>query len=111
MQEPNDVFGDIITASKDGLQPVEKAAAALQEQLERHRTERKQERFFWFFAMTALANVIVGSLAPWLPTVIFFLFSVTGLVALASWLEVPWIVRNLERMLDSAHNMKNGGTE
>lgn len=110
MPELRDKFDIVLTKSPDELTSVEKAAAALQEQLELQRTERKQERFFWFFAVTALANVIVGSLAPWYAASIFVLFSLTGLVALASWLEVPWIVRHLERWLDRAHS-KNEGTE
>ena len=99
-----------IARSPDNLAPIDNAAAALQEQIEHQRTERKQERFFWFFAVTALLNVLFFTLAPWAAAICFLLFSLVGLIGLAKWLEVPWVVTHLERWLEKAGNMK-GGTE
>lgn len=100
-----------LAQSPDELNPVEKAAAELGQQLETIKTERKQERYFWIFCVVALLNVIVISFAPVLASGTFLIFSLIALIGLASWLEVPWIVRHLERWLDRTHNAKPGETE
>lgn len=63
-------------------------------------TERKQERFFWLFASAALLNALVTSLAPTTAAAGLLLFTLIGLIAAASWLEVPWIAGNLQTWLD-----------
>ena len=110
--EQNEHRGGLIARSPDSLAAIEKAAAALQEQIEQQRTERKQERFFWFFAVSSLLNVIFFSLAPWLAASCFLLFSLVGLIGLAKWLEVPWVVTHLTKMLNLAHKANGDkGTE
>lgn len=101
-----------VLESKDKVEPVESAAAALEYQIEHLRTERKQERFFWLLAVTALLNVGVASIGV-ANEVVFLLFSLIFLIGAAKWLEVPWIVYHLEKWLYQRLGGKSGdsGTE
>jgi len=104
-------FGTSIAKSPNEVAPIENAVAALQEQIEQQKTERKQERFFWFFTVTALLNVLFSSLAPWHAATVFLIFSLIGLIGLAKWLEVPWVVTHLERWFDRTGPPKPSDTE
>lgn len=59
--------------------------------------------------MTALLNVLVGTLAPWGAAAIFLIFSLILLIGCAHWLEVPWIVTHLERLFNRAMADKHPG--
>jgi hypothetical protein len=92
----------VVLQPRDGVASIEKAAAALELQLEVVKTERKQERFFWIFGVVGLMNVIIVNSTPWYGASCFLLFSLIFLIAAARYLEVPWIVQHLERWLDRA---------
>lgn len=70
--------------------------AALEEQLEDIKTDRKKERYFWIFVVTALLNVIIASFAPTFAASIMLLFSLVMLIGIAKYLGVPWVVVHLE---------------
>lgn len=89
---------------------MENAADALAQQIEQLRTERKQERFFFIFAITALIDVIIANSMSAASLAIFVPLSLIFLACIASWLEVPWAVVHFERWLSSL-GKKNNGTE
>jgi membrane protein implicated in regulation of membrane protease activity len=73
--------------------------------------ERKHERFFWILVVTALANVLVTSFAPWPAATLLLVFSVLLLIAIAKWLEAPWIDAHLERWHDKITGRSETETE
>ena len=92
----------IVLQSRDSVQPIEKAAAALEEQLGQLRAERKVERFFWILTVSGILNAFLDSFIPWGAAATLLLFSLILLIGAARWLEVPWVVRHLERWFDRA---------
>jgi hypothetical protein len=87
-----------IVATKDGVSATERAAAQLELQLEKEKTERKQERFFWMMGAGTLVGVLASGLGHG-ATLIFTIFFLLFLLALAKWLEVDWIIKPLSDVL------------
>lgn len=71
---------EVVFGSPNSVNPLEKVAAELEKQVEQHRVERKQERFFFVFAITALLNVHVIDKFAWLAALTFLLFSLVLVV-------------------------------
>jgi len=86
--------------SQDRVDALEKAAGALEGELQKVRAERCTERFFWSFSTIALTNVIVSSFAPGIAATVFLIFSLMLALGLARWLEVPFIAPYIERWLE-----------
>lgn len=76
-----------IFRTQDGVAPVEKAAAALENAIEQLKTDRKQERFFWILGTVGLLNTLVDSFVPWNASLILLLFSLVFLIGSAKWLS------------------------
>jgi hypothetical protein len=89
-----------ILRTQDQVQPIEKAAAQLQLQVESLRVEKKQERFFWAMSLIASINLFVAHTSAWSVSLVFLTFSIIFLVGFAKVCEVPWVVTHLERWLD-----------
>ena len=74
-------------------------AAALEAKLAKEQDERKEERFFWVFALVVIFDILV---LP--PLEVFaipiFLLEIVFLIALAKWLGVDWAVVLLERLFN-----------
>lgn len=72
------------------------AISALQDIIESHKAESRKERFVCIFVMIILFDGFVGQLASTSVFVFFIVASLILSIALARWLEFPWIVTDLE---------------
>lgn len=95
-----------VFSSSDGVSATESAAAALEAYIEQQKTERKQERFFCLFTVCALINTLISALTTWHTWLVLMLFTLILLIGVATWLEVPWVVRHLERWLERLSRSK-----
>lgn len=87
--------------------PSSVTAAVLESQLQEERANRKTERFFFIFAVTLLADaILIKFLEDWLATLFIIVFSIILILGLAHWLEVPQVIRPLERLLDKVMKEK-----
>lgn len=78
-----------------------RSAAVLESQLQEEKAERRIERFFWIFGLTVLSDVLIYKILDSnFIFILFFSLELAGLIALANWLEVPWIVRPLEALFN-----------
>lgn len=93
----------------DAFQPspparkIDDKAATLESELIGLKAEFRRERFVYFFIMATLFCLLMGATTNgWL-----FFFSVVAstvlLIALAHWLDFPWVVTNLQRWNDAMH--------
>jgi hypothetical protein len=76
---------------------IDEQTAALEQQLQHQIDARREERFFWIFALILVSNVIFFKfLDSWLPTLAIVLLELPLLIGLARWLGVDWVVVWLE---------------
>ena len=96
-------------AGSKSLEPITRArdegpssttAAALESQLQQERAERRIERFCWIFVYVASINVVASWLAPAATSVLCLIFSLLAIILFAKWLEVPFILPQIERWYD-----------
>jgi|GEM_PF-6557342 len=84
--------------------------AELEKRLESERDGRKEERFYWIFAMTIMADMQAFQWIGW-PSTYIFLLEVVALILLANHLGVDLAVDLLKgllkKVLDKLPNMKN----
>lgn len=81
--------------------PSSVTSAVLEGQLQEERAGRKTERFFFIFALTLLADaILIKFLADVVATLFIILLSTVLILGLAHWLEVPQVIRPLERLFD-----------
>jgi hypothetical protein len=92
-------------------QPVYDKAAALENQFEEFKRERKQERFMWMTAVVGLIDTLLFIALPWYGAAYGVLFSLVLLLVGARVCDVPWIVTHLERMFDRMSASPRSGPE
>ena len=90
------------TSRPDKPDATSSAASLLESQIANEEAERRKERFFWIFAITTMINAGVVLVNDSLAVILIFLMSIVFLMGMANWLEVPLVVRNLERLLNAA---------
>jgi len=86
-----------VLRTKDTADPLEKAAAALESQVQELKAERKIERFVWSLGVIGLVNIIFSEHLPLPAAMLSITFSLLITILLAKWLEVPFILPHLER--------------
>jgi hypothetical protein len=68
----------------------------LQLKNEQRSVEIRKERFVYIFVMLCLFDGLILAIAPKSVCIFFIISSLILAIALAKWLEFPWIVTNLE---------------
>jgi hypothetical protein len=93
----------------DAFQPspparkIDDKAATLEAEILGLKAEFRRERFVYTFIIATLFCLLVGVATSWW----LFFFSVVAatvlLIAMAHWLDFPWVVANLQRWNDAMH--------
>lgn len=96
--------------TKDRLEQVETALADATDQLADIKAERKQERFFWVFAIVIISVSISFSMISW-GGIVIALLALIMLLCLSHWLEVPFAKAPLERCLSYLMRDKDDSSE
>lgn len=98
-------FGSVLAPSS-GTSQASDAIAVLEKRIEREQDQRKEERYFWIFAVVLLVAGYVTPNLSW-SLIPLTLLAVVFLIALAEWLGVQWVVVPLRTVL--AHLMRDKG--
>lgn len=82
---------------------IDDKAATLEAELLGQKAEFRRERFVYVFVIATLFSILMGAFNNWG----LFFFSVIAstilLIAMAHWLDFPWVVTNLQRWHESLH--------
>lgn len=88
--------GEVLDANPSATDNV---AAQLESDLQQERDSRREERFYWIFALVVVANVpIFGSMPSIAALVATFLLELVLLIGLADWLGVDRVKVLLEKI-------------
>ena len=62
--------------------------------------KRREERFFWIFAVVILVDFIALRSMSWIIGVLIILMEFILLVGLAKWLGIEWIAAPFDRLIE-----------
>lgn len=88
-----------VFAAPDPPTKTDLSAAILERALRHESDERKTERFYWILAVSLLSNVLAVAATGWI-LVAFVPLQLIMLLGLAHWLEVDFIKKPLQQLLD-----------
>lgn len=96
---------DALLAASDPPTKTDLSAAFLERALREESDQRKTERFFWIAICMILFDTIAAALNAWSLTILFPL-EVGLLIGLANWLEVDFVKKPLQQLLDGQTRKK-----
>ncbi|MDA8232281.1 MAG: hypothetical protein M0006_13160 [Magnetospirillum sp.] len=93
---PDTVFTKIAAVHATKL---DDTAAILERQLQAEKESRKEERFFWIFAIALVMDVVLfNGIEKWQAILAIFLLEIVFLIGLAGWLGVDHVAVWLARL-------------
>jgi hypothetical protein len=72
----------------------------LEAALQREIRMRREERFFWIFAVVILVDFLALRSLSWIVGILIILMELILLVGLAKWLEIEWIAAPFDRLIE-----------
>jgi len=89
--------------------PVDESAAALEAAVQREIRKRREERFFWIFAVVILVDFIALRSLSWIVGILIILMELILLVGLAKWLGIEWIAAPFDRLIEKYSSTRSKG--